>query len=95
MRAVRADLRFVASVAALLAIVLVAAPGRAATPAPGRDTPLRVLFIGNSQTSTNDLPAFVAQIAKVSKHAKVTYRTIAPSAPRSRGSGTGARIPRS
>ena len=67
------------SLIAVLAILLLEGPGRAATP-PGRDTPLRVLFIGNSQTSTNDLPEFVAQIAKVSKHAKVTYRTIAPSA---------------
>jgi hypothetical protein len=63
----------------LLVVVLAAGPGRAATP-PSRTQPLRVLFIGNSQTSTNDLPAFVAEIAKVSKHGKVTYRTIAPSA---------------
>jgi hypothetical protein len=79
MKAVRTDLRFVAAIAFVLAIV-VAAPGRAAAPVPSRERPIRVLFIGNSQTSTNDLPAFVAEIAKVSKHAKVTYRTIAPSA---------------
>jgi hypothetical protein len=64
---------------ALLAVVVAAGPGRAATP-PSRAQPLRVLFIGNSQTSTNDLPGFVAEIAKVSRHGKVRYRTIAPSA---------------
>ena len=68
--------------AVLLLLVLAGAAGfgRAATPAPPRQLPLRVLFIGNSQTSTNDLPAFVAEIAKESKHGKVTYQTIAPSA---------------
>ena len=71
--------RTAAVLALLAALVLAAATGRAATP-PNRTQPLRVLFIGNSQTSTNDLPAFVAQIAKVSNHGKVTYRTIAPSA---------------
>jgi hypothetical protein len=69
--------------AVVLAILLtagIAGFARAATPVPSRQLPLRILFIGNSQTSTNDLPAFVAEIAKESKHGKVTYRTIAPSA---------------
>jgi hypothetical protein len=46
---------------------------------PQRDPPLRVLFIGNSQTSTNDLPAFVAAIARARSDANVEYKTIAPS----------------
>jgi len=67
------------AVVALLVAALVSGLGRAAdAPSPAR--PLRVLFIGNSQTSTNDLPAFVAEIARASKQAKIEYRTVAPSA---------------
>jgi hypothetical protein len=71
-------LRWVALVA-VLGVALVSGLGRAAD-APSTARPLRVLFIGNSQTSTNDLPAFVAAIARASKQAKIEYRTIAPSA---------------
>lgn len=63
----------------LLGLALVSGLARAAD-VPSSARPLRVLFIGNSQTSTNDLPAFVAEIAKASKHARIEYRTIAPSA---------------
>ncbi len=63
---------------ALLGLALVAGLARAAD-APTNARPLRVLFIGNSQTSTNDLPAFVAEVAKAAKF-KIEYRTIAPSA---------------
>jgi hypothetical protein len=63
---------------ALLALALVSGLARAAD-AKSAARPLRVLFIGNSQTSTNDLPAFVAAIAKASKQT-IEYRTIAPSA---------------
>ncbi len=63
---------------ALLALALVSGLARAAN-APAAPKPLRVLFIGNSQTSTNDLPAFVAAIAKTYKQ-RIEYRTIAPSA---------------
>lgn len=45
---------------------------------PPTQRPLRVLFIGNSLTATNNLPAFVAALARTSKHAKVEYRTFAP-----------------
>lgn len=71
-------LQWVALVA-MLGLALVSGLGRAAD-APSRARPLRVLFIGNSQTSSNDLPAFVAEIARASKHGKIEYRTIAPSA---------------
>jgi hypothetical protein len=71
---------FSVSVLALAAAVAVAAGASGAAVPPSRQQPLRVLFIGNSQTSTNDLPAFVAAIAKLSKHGKITYRAIAPSA---------------
>ena len=63
---------------AVLGLALVSGLARAAN-APTTPKPLRVLFIGNSQTSTNDLPAFVAAIAKAYKQ-KIEYRTIAPSA---------------
>ena len=71
-------LQWVALVA-LLGLAFVSGLGRAAD-APNGARPLRVLFIGNSQTSTNDLPAFVAAIASASKQVKIEYRTIAPSA---------------
>lgn len=64
---------------AFLGLALVSGLARAAE-RPSNVRPLRILFIGNSQTSTNDLPAFVAAIAKASKQVKIEYRTIAPSA---------------
>lgn len=42
-----------------------------------RKQELRVLFIGNSLTYTNDLPAVVAAIAKAGKQKKLVYKTIA------------------
>lgn len=71
-------LRLLALVA-LLGLALVSGLART-DDATGSVRTLRVLFIGNSQTSTNDLPAFVAEIAKASKQVKIEYRTIAPSA---------------
>ena len=71
-------LRWSIAILAILGGMLVSGSGRADSAA--RAEPLRVLFIGNSQTSTNDLPAFVAAMARKSKHAAVEYRTIAPSA---------------
>ena len=62
----------------MLGLALVSGLARAAN-TPTAPKPLRVLFIGNSQTSTNDLPAFVAAIAKAYKQ-PIEYRTIAPSA---------------
>jgi hypothetical protein len=49
---------------ALLAGALVLGLGSAATAAPPRA--LRVLFVGNSLTATNDLPAYVAGLASAS-----------------------------
>jgi hypothetical protein len=66
------------AIVAMLGLALVSGLARAAN-APTTPKPLRVLFIGNSQTSTNDLPAFVAEIAKAYKQ-KIEYRTVAPSA---------------
>lgn len=40
--------------------------------------PLRVLFVGNSLTATNDLPAVVAALAKTLGPSEIEYRTIAP-----------------
>ena len=39
--------------------------------------PLRVLFVGNSLTDTNDLPAVVATLAR-GLGTEIEYRTIAP-----------------
>jgi hypothetical protein len=38
---------------------------------------LRVLFIGNSLTYVNDLPAIVGALAKQTKHKKFDYKTVA------------------
>jgi hypothetical protein len=57
---------------AVLALSLVLGVG-AASAAPRS---LRVLFVGNSLTATNDLPAYVAGLADVSGR-KLEYRTIA------------------
>ena len=48
-------------------------------PAPRSDgdEPLRVLFVGNSLTHTNDLPAVVATLAR-SRGTEIEYETIAP-----------------
>ena len=43
-------------------------------------SPLRILFVGNSLTSWNNLPAFVAAIARKSGDTTLTYRMIAPPA---------------
>ncbi len=58
----------------LVAVFALAGTSAAATVAPGE--PLRVLFVGNSLTSTNDLPAQVARLAAASGR-PFEYRTIA------------------
>ena len=40
--------------------------------------PLRVLFVGNSLTATNDLPAIVAALASAAKRVPIEYATVAP-----------------
>src|SRR5262245_4444859 len=59
----------------LLAALLVLATG---TGARGQATPdpLRVLFVGNSRTATNDLPAEVARLATAARR-PLEYRTVA------------------
>jgi hypothetical protein len=48
-----------------------------AAPPPAGPT-MRILFIGNSLTATNDLPAFIAAIGRAATHPKVEYKTFAP-----------------
>jgi hypothetical protein len=55
-----------------IAILLLLAVGGAA--ARGDAQPLRVLFVGNSLTAVNDLPAVVASLG----HGTIAYRTVAP-----------------
>jgi hypothetical protein len=43
---------------------------------PAKDE-LRVLFIGNSLTYTNDLPAVIAALAEATKQKRLSYRSIA------------------
>jgi hypothetical protein len=66
--------RAAARVALLAALTLVVwSAGAAAKPS---SPPLRVLFVGNSLTETNDLPAVVARIAR-SHGRRLEYRTVA------------------
>ena len=46
--------------------------------APTPSEPLRVLFVGNSLTATNDLPATVAALARGAGRRPVEYATVAP-----------------
>lgn len=62
-----------------VAILIVAVASGWSGFGPQRDPPLRVLFIGNSQTSTNNLPGFVAAIGRAANDIDVEYLTIAPS----------------
>jgi hypothetical protein len=59
-------------VVALLTALALASAGGAQT------TELHVLFVGNSLTATNDLPAVVAAIGDRAGGARITYRTVAP-----------------
>ena len=58
---------------AAIALVLTGGSASAATRAP-----LRVLFVGNSLTYVNDLPAVVAGLGAASKLPDVEYRMLAP-----------------
>lgn len=59
-------------IASFAAVLLLLACGGAAARGDGLE--LRVLFVGNSLTAANDLPAVVASLA----HGTIAYRTIAP-----------------
>jgi len=59
-----------ALIASVLALVALACAGGAAHGA----APVRVLFVGNSLTAANDLPAVVATLS----HGAIAYRTVAP-----------------
>ena len=61
----------------------VAAQSRQSAPAPKQDS-LRLLFIGNSYTYYNDLPAMVYEIAKTQKK-KLSVKSITKGGERLRG----------
>jgi len=63
-----------AAVLVALLLLLGVGDGSAGTEAVSS---LRVLFVGNSLTAANDLPALVAELARHDGH-RLTYRTIAP-----------------
>jgi hypothetical protein len=56
-----------------LAVLSLGGNAQAASPSP-----LRVLFVGNSLTATNDLPGIVAALGKASRFRDVEVRTLAP-----------------
>src|SRR5215217_3402663 len=65
----------------LLAVVVAAAlvlGCGSGTASSGGTTRLRVLFVGNSLTSANDLPATVAALAHGRGRFEIEYRTLAP-----------------
>src|SRR5687768_9547834 len=57
-----------------LLIITLSASNPAQTPATAKT--LKILFIGNSLTYSNDLPAVIADIVK-SEHQQISYKTIA------------------
>ena len=59
----------------LLALAVLSLGGNAQAASP---PPLRVLFVGNSLTATNDLPGMVAALGKASRFRDVEVRTLAP-----------------
>ena len=61
----------------LLVLLVLVAAGCAQAPREGGEEPLRVLFVGNSLTHTNDLPAVVATLAR-GLGTEIEYSTIAP-----------------
>jgi len=61
----------------LVALALLAGGWSQAQPS-GAQEPLRVLFVGNSLTATNDLPALVARLARAFGPREIQYKTIAP-----------------
>ena len=66
----------------LVAVVLLASACLGASAPAAAETPdgrvVRVLFVGNSLTATNDLPAAVAALARASGRPRIEYKTIAP-----------------
>ena len=69
----RSELELVPRLGLLAALALMFCAGGAAAQ-PG-SAPLRVLFVGNSLTATNDLPAVVGRIAR-SHGRRLEYRTV-------------------
>lgn len=57
----------------VLAVLSLGGNAQAASPPP-----LRVLFVGNSLTATNDLPGIVSALGKASRFRDVEVRTLAP-----------------
>jgi hypothetical protein len=63
---------------ALAVVLLVLLACAAAGGADAQPRHLRVLFVGNSLTATNDLPATVAQIARGVGHTTIDVQMVAP-----------------
>ena len=61
----------------ILVLLALAAAGCAQAPRGDGHEPMRVLFVGNSLTDTNDLPAVVATLAR-GLGTEIEYETIAP-----------------
>jgi len=61
----------------ILVLLALVAAGCAQAPRGDGNEPMRVLFVGNSLTDTNDLPAVVATLAR-GLGTEIEYETIAP-----------------
>ena len=68
-----------AAVAAVLALAVTGyAAAQSGEARQASREPLRVLFVGNSLTATNDLPAIVAALGRAAKRVPIEYATVAP-----------------
>ena len=70
--------RLIRTASVVLAAVLVAIGSACGGADGGGEKPLRVLFVGNSLTATNDLPATVAGLAADAGRRPVETRMVAP-----------------
>lgn len=70
--------RLIRAASAVLAAALVAIGSACGGADGGGEQPLRVLFVGNSLTATNDLPAAVRSLAAEAGLRPVETRTVAP-----------------
>ena len=66
---------FIAAVSMTFLLAIDSANGQ--TPNRSADKDLRVLFVGNSLTYSNDLPEIVAALAKSARQKKLVFKTVA------------------
>jgi hypothetical protein len=79
-RAVKSPRKIISRVSLLILLLMQTSSGALTTSATKLDftkLELRVLFIGNSLTYSNDLPAIVEALAETAGESRLTYKTVA------------------